>query len=125
MQDLYKFNSAPYNAGVLVFPPLPLAICAGTGVLTWWVVPSTTMPSSITYLDFPGLSGHDNLTALPARRIADACEGYEFFTEPETGRGLSGANDPLMAIGVAQMPNQLNPIAIYRRLSSTSGMFWR
>ena len=53
---------------------------------------------------------------------ASSCE---FFTEPETYRGFSGANDPLMAIGVTRMPNRLNPVAIYRCLSPPSGSVGR
>jgi toxin ParE1/3/4 len=41
----------------------------------------------------------------------------EFFTEPETCRGFSAVNDSLIAICVAQMPNQPNPFVIYRSLS--------
>jgi protein-S-isoprenylcysteine O-methyltransferase Ste14 len=49
MQDWQELDSLQDNAGVLIFPPLLLALCAGAGALTWWAVPSTIMPASISY----------------------------------------------------------------------------
>ena len=35
------------------------------------------------------------------------------------------ATDPLITIGVASPPKDLDPFGIYRHLSPLSGMFWR
>ncbi len=49
MQDSYKIDLTQDNAGVLVFPPLLLALCAAAGALAWWMVPSAAIPASLAY----------------------------------------------------------------------------
>jgi len=49
VRNPHELQSAKDSAGVLVFPPLLLVLCAVAGVLTWWVVPSTPLPAFFSY----------------------------------------------------------------------------
>ena len=65
------------------------------------------------------------INLLSSSRSKTAPSSCEFFTEPETCRRFLAIDEPLIAICVAQMPNQPNHFVIYRHLSPPSGIFWR
>jgi len=49
MQKVHEPVPALDNARVLVFPPLLLALCAGTAALTSWAIPSSGLRAIIAY----------------------------------------------------------------------------